>query len=162
MLLCLLIVIGTVVLDQLSKLWVLHSLAPIGSYPLWQDVFHFTYVENTGAAFGMLQDHRWVFMVISSVAILAMILYVVITKPKNRLEITAVAFIIGGGIGNIIDRFAFGYVRDMIEFTFMDFAIFNVADAFACIGAVMLVIYLLFFWSKNQKKQKEMLSEDGK
>ena len=73
-------------------------------------------------------------------------------KVKSRLLALSLSFLIGGAAGNIIDRFALGYVRDMIQFTFVDFAIFNVADSFASIGAVLLIIYLLFFWGRSKKK----------
>ncbi len=140
MLLCILTVIGVVVLDQLTKLWVLDALVPIGTYKLWDGVLHFTYVENRGAAFGMLANHRWVFMVISTAAIIAMLLYVMIAKPKSRLETLALAFIIGGGIGNMIDRIFRGFVVDFIDVTCIDFFVFNVADAFVCVGAGLLIL----------------------
>ena len=73
----------------------------------------------------------------------------------------SLTFLIGGAIGNVIDRFMLGYVRDMIQFTFVDFAIFNVADSFACIGAVLIVIFLIFFMDKTKKRYNgEMLNKD--
>lgn len=151
MLLCILTVIGVVLLDQLTKLWVLDALAPAGSYRLWDGVLHFTYVENRGAAFGMLADHRWVFMVISTVAIVAMLLYVIIAKPKSKPEILSLAFIIGGGIGNMIDRVARGFVVDFIDVTCINFYVFNVADSFVCIGAALLILTVLLDEAKEKK-----------
>ena len=78
MLLTICVLLGSVLLDQLSKYLVLTYLAPVGSVPLWEGVFHFTYVENTGAAFGMLKDHRWVFLLISTVGRLPGILLAVL------------------------------------------------------------------------------------
>ncbi len=143
MLLCILTVIGVIALDQLTKLWVLDALLPIGTYRLWDGILHFTYVENRGAAFGMLANHRWVFMVISTVAIIAMFLYVAIAKPKGKLELVSLSFIIGGGIGNMIDRIFRGFVVDFIDVTCINFYIFNVADSFVCVGAALLVLSVL-------------------
>ena len=154
MLLCLLIVIGTVVLDQLTKFWVLESLAPIGTYPLWENVFHFTYVENTGAAFGMLSEHRWVFMVISVAAILALTVYMIVTRPTSRLESISLSFIIGGGIGNMIDRIFRGFVVDFIDVRCIHFYVFNIADSFVCIGCGMMVLALILAEVRAAKEKK--------
>ncbi len=154
MLLCILIVIGTVVLDQISKAWVLRDLVPIGSYPLWDGVLHFTYVENRGAAFGMLANHRWVFMVISTVAILALFLYIFIAKPKSRLEIVSLSFIIGGGIGNMIDRIFRGFVVDFIDVTCINFYVFNIADSFVCVGCGLMILSLFLTGTEDTKGQK--------
>ncbi|MBQ8748017.1 MAG: signal peptidase II [Clostridia bacterium] len=143
MLLCILTVIGVIALDQLTKLWVLDALLPIGTYRLWDGVLHFTYVENRGAAFGMLANHRWVFMTVSTVAIIAMFLYVAIAKPKGKLELVSLSFIIGGGIGNMIDRIFRGFVVDFIDVTCINFFVFNVADSFVCVGAALLVLSVL-------------------
>ncbi len=153
-LLCVLTVIGTVLLDQLTKLWVLASLQPIGSYPLWRGVLHFTYVENRGAAFGMLADHRWVFMVLSTAAIVAMLLYIFITKPKNVWETVSLSMIVGGGIGNMIDRVMRGFVVDFIDVTCIDFYVFNIADSFVCIGCGLLILtVILTEWSAAKEKR---------
>ena len=143
MLLFVLIVIGAVALDQISKLWVLHSLAPIGSYPLIKNVLHFTYVENRGAAFGMLADHRFVFMAVSTLAIVGLFLYVFIVKPKDKMEIVSLSFIIGGGIGNMIDRIFRGFVVDFIDVACINFYVFNIADSFVCVGCGLMILYLI-------------------
>lgn len=157
MLLCILIVIGAVVLDQVSKLWVLDTLAPAGSFHLWEGVLHFTYVENRGAAFGMLTNHRWVFMVISTVSIIALLLYIFIAKPKSRLEIVSISFIIGGGIGNMIDRIFRGFVVDFIDVTCINFYVFNIADSFVCVGCGLMILSLLLP-ELNERKGKKYVS----
>lgn len=154
MLLFILLLIGTVVLDQLTKYWVLQSLVPIGTYKLWPDVLHFTYVENRGAAFGMLADHRWVFMVISTLAILALVVYMCIARPKSRFEVVSLAFIAGGGIGNMIDRIFRGFVVDFIDVTCINFYVFNVADSFVCVGCGMMLLYLLLSEIDEKKAKK--------
>ena len=154
MLLFILLVIGTVVLDQLTKCWVLQSLVPIGTYRLWPNVLHFTYVENRGAAFGMLSEHRWVFMVISTLAILALIVYMCVARPKSRWEIVSLAFIAGGGIGNMIDRIFRGFVVDFIDVTCINFYVFNVADSFVCVGCGMMLLCLILAEIDEKKAMK--------
>jgi len=143
MLFTFLFMIGAVALDQLSKYLVLTYLVPLGSYPLWEGVLHFTYVENTGAAFGMLKDHRWVFLIISTAAILAIVGYILYTKPQGYLERIALASIAGGGIGNMIDRVARGFVVDFIDVTCIDFYVFNIADSFVCVGCGLMILWLI-------------------
>ena len=155
MLLFFLVTAGVILLDQVTKILALQYLAPAGSYPLWENVLHLTYVENTGAAFGLLQDHRWVFLVISTVALSGMIVYMFLNKTKHPLETTAVAFIVGGGIGNMIDRLARGFVVDFVDVKCIPYwkYIFNVADIFVCVGCGLFILYILLFEAKVQKKE---------
>ncbi len=154
MLLFFLLTAGAILLDQITKLLALRYLAPLDTFPLWKDVLHLTYVENTGAAFGMLKDQRWVFLVISTVALGGMIAYIALTKAKHPLEITSVAFIVGGGIGNMIDRIMLGYVVDFIDCRFIDFYVFNVADSFVTVGCFLFVIMVAFAEVKALKNKK--------
>ncbi len=144
-----------VILDQLTKWLAVKFLMPVGTFPIIGDVLHLTYLENEGAAFGMLKDSRWVFLVISTIAIAGIIFYFVRFKPQNKLFQLSLAFILGGGIGNMIDRTLLGYVVDFIDFRLINFAIFNVADSFVCIGAVLLFIYVLFIEGKENKKSED-------
>lgn len=132
-----------VFLDQLSKYLTVLYLKPVGTFPIIRNALHLTYVENRGAAFGMLENSRWVFMLVSSVAIVALSVYLIYKKPQNRLLCVSLSFIIGGGIGNMIDRVFLGYVVDMIDFRLINFAVFNVADSFVCVGAGLLMLYLI-------------------
>ncbi len=149
------VILGGIGLDQLSKLLAVKLLAPIGSVPLWSGVLHLTYVENKGAAFGMLADHRWVFMSISSVAIIAIALYLYSGRNTSRLYTSALMLIVSGGIGNMIDRIALGYVIDFIDFALIDFAVFNIADSIVCIGAGLLILSLVLDIIKEAKAEKE-------
>ena len=148
------VIIGGIVLDQLSKLLAVKLLAPIGSVPLWEGVLHLTYVENRGAAFGMLADHRWVFMSISTIAIIAIALYLYSGRNEGKLYTSALMLIVSGGIGNMIDRIALGYVVDFIDFALIDFAVFNIADSLVCIGAGLLVLALVLDIIKEAKLEK--------
>lgn len=134
---------GSVFLDQLTKYLAVVFLQGEPSFPIIEDVIHFTFVKNPGAAFGMLKDHRWVFMVVSTLAIAALIFYLVAFHQDSKWMQVSLAMIIGGGIGNMIDRCWLGYVIDFIDFTLIDFAIFNVADSFVTVGAFMLMGYLI-------------------
>ena len=155
MLLPILVVLGAVVLDQLSKYLVLRWLAPIGTYPLWQGVLHFTYVENRGAAFGMLANHRWVFLAASTAAILAIGVYLFRARPSSVLERLSLAMIAGGGIGNMIDRVARGYVVDFIDVACIRFYVFNIADSFVCVGCALMILHLIRAEIRERRAKKE-------
>ena len=106
---------AVVAADQITKFYVAAYLREIGSLPLIENVFHFTYVENTGAAFGMLSDRRWIFMVFSSVALVGIAVFAVINRRGNMFANVSLALIFGGGVGNMIDRIVLGYVIDFID-----------------------------------------------
>ncbi len=147
--------LAVIALDMMSKFLVVKLLEPYGaSYPLIKDVLHFTYVENTGAAFGILKEHRWVFLLASLVAIGIIIRMLTKINIKNKLFLVSLSLILGGGIANMVDRLTIGYVVDFIEFRFINFAVFNIADSAISIGAVLLVIYIIFFEFKEMKSGK--------
>ena len=154
MILLIAIIVGIIALDQLTKWLAVIYLQGEPSFPLWQDVLHFTYARNEGAAFGILSDQRWVFMVFSTVAILALLAVLFIYRPKSRYVQITLAMIAAGGIGNMIDRILLGYVIDFIDFTLIDFAIFNVADAFVTVGAFMMMGYLILDILREAKTEK--------
>ena len=150
----LIVAAGFVALDQLTKWLCIWYLKARGSVTLIPGLLRLTYLENRGAAFGSLTSHRWVFMVLSTVAITAMIVYLLRYAEPNRLLRWTLALIIGGGVGNMIDRVALGYVVDMIDFYGIWPYIFNVADSCVCIGAGMMVLYfILAARAENKAKQ---------
>ena len=157
MLIWILVIIGAVLLDQISKLLVVEFLSREEPLVLIKGVFRFTYVENDGAAFGMLDDHRWIFMVLSVIGISAVLFYLLKFKPQSRLACVSLSMIIGGGIGNMIDRVRLGYVIDFLDFcAFPDLWmwVFNVADAFVCVGGGLLMVYLVMDIIKEGKAAK--------
>lgn len=154
MILLIAIIFGVIALDQLTKWLAVIYLEGAPSFPLWQDVLHFTYTRNEGAAFGIFSNQRWVFMVFSTVAIIALLVVLFAYRPKSRYVQITLAMIAGGGIGNMIDRIALGYVIDFIDFTLIDFAIFNVADSFVTVGAFMLMGYLIMDIVRESKAEK--------
>ena len=142
-----------VFLDWLTKFLTVKFLMPLGrSVPLIKGVLQLTYVENTGAAFGMLKEHRWVFILVSTIAILGIAAYLYLGHSPSRLASISLALIVSGGIGNMIDRIALGYVVDFIDFCLIKFAVFNGADSFVCVGAGLLVLAILLM--PNEKNAK--------
>ena len=140
-----------VVLDQITKRLAVALLRPVSTVPLLQDILHLTYVENTGASFGMLKDRRWVFMITSAVLIAVIIVYLFRCREIPPMLGVSLGMILGGGIGNMIDRVALGYVVDFIDFRAIHFAVFNGADSFITVGAAMLFIHVMRSESDGRK-----------
>lgn len=164
MLISIVIILLAVLADQASKLLVINFLDREESLEIIPDIFRFTYVENRGAAFGMLDDHRWVFMVVSTVAIIGLLVYLFKFSGNNRLLNIGLALVIGGGIGNMIDRVAYGYVVDFLDFCAFPnlwMWVFNVADACVCIGMGVIVLYLIIDIVKDAKKVREKEESEG-
>lgn len=134
------IILGSVCLDQLTKWLAVVYLQGEPSFPLWKGVLHLTFVKNEGAAFGILSNHRWVFMLVSTVAIIGLTVYLFRFCRMDKWAKVSFAMMIGGGIGNMIDRVLLGYVVDFIDFTLINFAVFNVADSFVTVGAGILIV----------------------
>ena len=155
------IIVGVVFLDQITKWLTVISLDLYESFPLIEGVFHFTYVQNTGAAFGMLKDHRWIFLVISTVAMIALSIMLWKNRKGSKLLCVALAMIIGGGIGNMIDRCLLGYVIDFLDFTLINFAVFNVADSFVCVGVGLFILELILEMKKEIKDGKNNADADN-
>ena len=151
---CAVAILFIIGLDQLTKMLAVSLLKPIDTFPILMNVLHLTYVENRGAAFGMLSNSRWVFMIISTVAILAMLVFLFSGKVPLIYEIPLI-FMAAGGLGNMIDRIALGYVVDFIDFRLINFAVFNGADSFVCVGSVLLVIAMIFDVDRENRKKKE-------
>ncbi len=155
-----LIALLTVIADQVSKYIVLEKLVPIKDVPLWDGVFHLHYTENTGAAFGMLSDKQWLFFIFVGIAIVG-ICYFIIRYRKQIPPMAVISFglILGGAIGNYIDRIRLGFVVDFLYFKLINFAIFNVADAAVTVGAILLCIFAIFFYEKHMEKMKASTPE---
>lgn len=149
------IIVGGIAIDQLTKLLATLYLKPVGTVPIIEDAVHLTYHMNKGAAFGMMADSRWIFMVISTVAIIAMCYYLYAGLSDKRIYTVSVAMIVSGGIGNMIDRIAIGAVVDFIDFRIIDFAIFNGADSFVCVGAGILILALILDIAREAKDKKQ-------
>ena len=141
-------------LDQLTKCLTVKFLSGVETVPIIKNVIHLTYVENRGAAFGMFKDQRWIFMVTSTVMIIGLALYLYLGLAENKLYEISTAMIISGGIGNMIDRIALKYVIDFIDFRLINFAVFNGADSFVCVGAGLLILALVRDIIKESREAK--------
>ena len=136
-----LIAIIWLVLDQVSKYYVMNHFAIGESVSVIQNVFHLTYIINRGAAFGMLANQRWFFLV---VAFILIIVYAIYNKKVNRGPISlriGSALLISGAIGNGIDRYVLHGVVDFFDFRI--WPIFNVADIGICVGVACIIYHLL-------------------
>jgi len=162
------IIILSVTLDQISKYIVSTNMEIGDSFGFIKHIINITYITNTGAAFGVLKDHRWVFIISSAIAILMMmaILGYFIRKKEHFWLQIALALMVSGGLGNMIDRVLYGKVIDFLEFDFVNFAIFNVADSCVTVGCAICIIYIfikrnyLFKDDKKNAKKDEEESED--
>lgn len=147
----LLIITAGVILDQWSKHMAVLHLRGTGGTDLIPGIFRLTYLENRGAAFGVLQGQQWFFYIITAVILVAVLL--VYTRiPAGRkfvpLRVCAV-FIVSGALGNLIDRVRLGYVVDFFYFELIDFPVFNVADIFVTLSAVLLAVLLLLYYKEE-------------
>jgi signal peptidase II len=154
------IIVLQVVADQLSKFLIFPGLEtlPGQTMPLIKDVFHLTYIKNEGASFGMLQGMQWLFIVVTILVLIATVYIMIKYRNKHsRFVKVCIAVLFSGALGNLIDRIAFGYVRDFLDFRLFDFWkwVFNIADASLVIGAILLGIYILFIYKDNRKHLKE-------
>lgn len=176
------IILVGIILDQLTKFLVTKYMTLYQSIPLIKGFLHLTYTTNDGAAFGMMDGQRWVFIVVSTLAIVAFIAYLYLGHADNMLYAISLSMVISGGIGNMIDRLGFGFyvnpntglgeVVDFIDFCGIWDAIFNGADSFVCVGAGLLILALVIDLKKEYELEKakkaaaaemtESVSEDDK
>ena len=165
MIVWILIIAGVVLLDQVSKMLVVAFLDRNTPFVIIEGIFRFKYSENRGAAFGSFDEHRWVFMIASIVGIVGLCIYLFVFKPKSKLACSAISMIVGGGIGNMIDRtFRTGEIfeGEKVVVDFIDFyafpdiwnAIFNVADSFVCVGAGLLILWCIISMVEESKAEK--------
>lgn len=150
------LIAGCVLFDQLTKVWATNILSQVGDIPIWEGVFHLHYVKNTGAAFGIFGGKQIFLIVVTSIIILGMLIY------YRKLPRTSIGkwsrfsfiLIIGGAIGNLIDRIWLNYVRDFLYFKLINFPVFNVADIFVCVGVGILMVVLLFGDFEEGKEER--------
>lgn len=143
-----------VALDQLVKYWAFTTLSVIGTIPILDSVFHLTYVENHGAAFSILQNQRWLFLIITPIimAVIAFVLYKkVIYSKTGRIGLY---LILAGALGNLIDRIGHGFVVDLFDFRLIHFPVFNVADIYVVCGVALFFYYYLIQHEKLEKAAK--------
>ena len=147
-----LIAAAVIVFDRVVKKLVVSNMVPWETIPVIEDIFHFTYVQNRGAAFSMWQG-QWIILIGFPLAAIAVGLILIHLKRNkwDKLMLTSVAMICGGGLGNLIDRIMLGYVVDLFDFRV--FPVFNIADIFICVGCGLMILDVLFFERKNSSNE---------
>ena len=141
--------------DQVVK-YLVRTHIPLGeSVPFLPHIMDLTYVKNTGAAFSIFEEHTWILTLVSLVVSIALCVALVrkwITRhPIGRV---CLAMVLAGAVGNLIDRALFGFVTDMFQTTFIQFAVFNVADICVVVGGIAFCLYYLFFYEKLEGKEE--------
>lgn len=148
-----LIIFTVILLDQILKQLVRVTMDLNQSIPVWNQVFHLTYIQNYGAAFSMLQNQRLLLLATTSILLLGMSGYLVwkyrTLQPWIKLSMS---LIIGGGIGNLIDRVLLHYVVDYIDFRV--FPVFNAADIAVTVGCGLLILYIMVLEPRAEKRKK--------
>ncbi|GHU81531.1 lipoprotein signal peptidase [Clostridia bacterium] len=147
-----------IIIDQLFKFLISHTVRIDGPVSFLGGHVTILYAENRGIALGMMQGMRWLFIILTGAIIVGMIFYLIKNRPKSKLLLLSCALILGGGIGNLIDRVLLGYVVDYIQLSFFS-PICNFADYCVTSGTVLLVIYVLFFSGFIDKNDKIKLSK---
>lgn len=146
---------AAVVIDQALKSLVIQNLKPDGSMTAIPGFLNFIYLENRGAAFGMLQNRQWFFIAVTSIITIVLIFALFRYNHHEFFSYAASALIIGGGIGNLIDRIHYGYVVDYISVSFFP-PIFNFADCCVTVGTLFLIIHLVFFSESDRNVERVM------
>lgn len=141
-----------IAIDQITKLAAIARLKEHGPVSIWQGVFELKYLENRGAAFGLMQNKRYLFLVMTAL-VLIIIIYLYLKRIPNErryiiLNVIAILFF-SGAIGNFIDRLHYGYVVDFFYFSLINFPIFNVADIYVTVGAGLLIFMGLFYYTEE-------------
>ena len=151
-----LFIAAVVAADQIAKYLTVANIELFADVPFIPGLLQLTYVQNTGAAFSSFQGQQWLFAVMF-VIFTGLILWEFYKKPMpfTKLERWCIAAVYAGGLGNMIDRVRLGYVVDMIETTFMEFPVFNVADCFITCGCILLMAHLFLFNKEFWKDDKK-------
>lgn len=145
-------IILIVAFDQITKYFAEKNLADGKIVSFLPDFVQFRYAQNTGMAFSMLSGARWIFVVITIIVCGGVMWFLFSNRAKSLWVYWSLGVVLAGGVGNLIDRARFGYVVDFIEPTFVNFAVFNIADCAVTCGVAVLVVYLLIDAFKKDKR----------
>jgi len=149
------IIAGTAV-DRIVKILTVKYIKPLPVKELIKGVINLRYAENTGASFSMLAGKMWFFIPLTMVALLVCGFILIKGYLKGISGVISMSLIVAGAVGNFVDRLLYGYVIDMFEFAFIQFAIFNVADICLTSGGILLAIYILFIHDRAVKKSDKL------
>nr|WP_297172447.1 signal peptidase II [uncultured Agathobaculum sp.] len=157
-----------IAIDQIVKNWALTSLQVQHTIPVIDNVFHFTYVENRGAAFSLFSQFgsRWIFITLACVITVAIVIVLHKRIMQTALGRWSLVLVAAGAMGNAIDRVQHSFVVDLFDFRLVHFPVFNVADILICVGGALFVIYFLFQHREEKPEQvqgqKNSLSQEAK
>jgi signal peptidase II len=162
----LILLIALLAADIGSKYIVADALAAAGgSKAVIPDILTFVYAENTGASFGIFSGHPVLLSAVAIAASAGLLVFLIVFRKTHRVMRISLILIIAGALGNVYDRLALGYVRDFIQYTFLktwfdyDFAICNIADVYLTVGAILLIIYVLFIYKDKAKIKPDAVCE---
>ena len=174
------LIVSVVIIDQVTKYGIV-ALFNMGEYiglaydeiekitpdpesiEVIPGIFNFTFLLNDGAILGTMDNMRWLFMTVSTIAIIAILVYMFWKKPQNKLLLASLILITGGGIGNMIDRIFLGYVIDFIDFCAFPSIwmwVFNFADACVCVGAGLMMLYMILSVIEESKAEKALKAKE--
>jgi len=148
-----LIALLIIAVDQFTKYLTVQNIPLHEVVPFIPDVLSFTYIQNTGAAWSILEGRMIFFYIVTVIVVAGIIYYLQKHGHESRLFAISLAFILGGAVGNFIDRLIHQYVIDMIRLEFIQFPIFNLADSALTIGVMLMILYIIFFDEDDTKKQ---------
>ena len=146
------IAVVLVAVDQIIKNWAAETLVK-GDIAIIKNVLYLKYTENTGVAFSMFSDNRWILVGATSVMLIAVLAFFLSGKITDKIELFSLSLLLSGGVGNLIDRISLGYVIDYIDVRIINFAIFNLADICICVGAFLLCV-AVYLSDKKEKEEK--------
>lgn len=152
-----LLILVFVSVDLLTKTFIYEPInAGAPDIVLINNILKFTAVQNTGASFGIFKGNAIILAIVSLIIIIVVFIIQMfsLTKLKDKTFRFGLILIVAGGIGNIVDRFLLGHVRDFIYFELIDFPVFNIADSCLTIGCVLIIIYVIIYYVKDCKKNK--------
>ncbi|WP_324823776.1 signal peptidase II [Sinanaerobacter sp. ZZT-01] len=153
------IIAAVVALDQVTKYLVQVNMDLNHTIPILDGIFHFTYIHNYGAAFRILENHQIFLLSVTGLVIIGMFLYLLWKRKTGHiLFLISVALIIGGGIGNFIDRALQGYVVDFFDFRI--WPIFNIADIAVVCGCILFSFFILYWEPRLHKKAQIQCGEE--
>ena len=158
--LCALTAALIVALDQWVKQYIVARFAVGEGSAFLPHLLGLRYVRNYGAAWSSFSGARWLLIGVTSLGMLALA-WLLVKVVRHPLGVWSLTAILGGGIGNLVDRIRLGYVVDMLECAFMDFPVFNVADCFVVCGTVAALVYYLWIYPKTDAKNWEKSGRDG-
>ena len=159
----LLLVIALIAVDLITKKYVYGACLQRNKIKIISGVLSLVAVQNTGASFGMLSGKTFYLTVVSSVCAAFLLFFIFYTYKRRNLWLrSALILIAAGAVGNIVDRIAFGYVRDFIYFELINFPVFNFADSCLTVGTIVLLIYIIFFYGKEEQDAAKLRAQRQK